>query len=190
MTMTISEIARALLVERRKLTLGLDQGKLIKAIGPDGLAEALRRRWLVGDENGLRVSQDMAVLEVITSQAEQLQVGDPVTVAEDGKTYTGVVKACAADGKVTVSFGNEKPRTDRPYTKEEVRKATSTTPGRPPTPTTTPTPTASGSHTEVPGVGRVSDSKECKVKRRQESILDSKNDDNFQQARRWWGPMV
>jgi len=67
--MTISEIARALLVERRKLTLGLDQGKLIKAIGPDGLAEALRRvdhdRLSRGGKLGLWRIGDVSPVQLI-----------------------------------------------------------------------------------------------------------------------------
>lgn len=52
-------------------------------------------------------------------------VGDPVAVAENGRQFTGTIKAVGQDGRYTVSFGNERPvNPNKTYTKEELRAMT------------------------------------------------------------------
>jgi hypothetical protein len=49
------------------------------------------------------------------------EIGDEVYVAENGKTYKAVVQAKGADGKYTLSFGTEKPSTQRSWEPKEMR---------------------------------------------------------------------
>lgn len=55
-------------------------------------------------------------------ESDETQIGDEVTVAEDGKPFTAVVKSKNPDGTYVLSFGSEKPRTERPYKQDEIRK--------------------------------------------------------------------
>jgi hypothetical protein len=55
-------------------------------------------------------------------ESDETQIGDEVTVAEDGKPFTAVVKSKNPDGTYVLSFGSDKPRAERPYKQEEIRK--------------------------------------------------------------------
>ncbi len=48
-------------------------------------------------------------------------IGDNVIVTEDGKTFTGVVQSKEPGGNYKLSFGNDKPRTQRAYAGAEMK---------------------------------------------------------------------
>jgi hypothetical protein len=128
-------------------------GKVAQVIGVDGMAEALRRGWLVVDAEvgGLRTSPLSSVLEQMRDAASgKLRVGDPVTIVDGGQPYQGAVSTVNADGSVSVSFGERRPKTVKTsYRPEEL--ATSATP-TPPTGATTPT-TTTVTGVRGPGLG-------------------------------------
>ena len=59
---------------------------------------------------------------------ENPQIGDDVMVTEDGKTFTGKVSTLGQDGRYRLSFGSSKPRMDREYNSNEIRKLASAVP--------------------------------------------------------------
>ena len=62
-------------------------------------------------------------------ESDETQIGDEVTVAEDGKPFNAVVKSKNPDGTYVLSFGTDKPRTERPYKQDEIRKNGDSNPG-------------------------------------------------------------
>ena len=48
-------------------------------------------------------------------------VGDDVAVAQEGRTYTGKVASRSPEGRYTISFGPERPATQREYAANELR---------------------------------------------------------------------
>jgi biotin-(acetyl-CoA carboxylase) ligase len=111
------------------LTSIVQSGELQAEIGAEGFAEALRRRWVVPDyaETGaLQVTNLAAQIQEIEAVAaagakpgvagpgdQKLAVGDSVTVADGGKVVVGVVKEIRPDGRVVVSFGEQRPASGR-----------------------------------------------------------------------------
>jgi hypothetical protein len=94
---------------------------------------------------------------------DDFEVGDPVIMAEDGKTYQATVQSKQADGSVVLSFGTDKPSKIKPsYARNEIQRAP-TAAGKTPAKPSTPTPTASTpaipspampSGPAAPGIGR------------------------------------
>ena len=73
MSKTHPEIAKALLERRNRMTHVILPGEITAEIGPDGVAEALKQRWLVPDveESGyLCVSKDLGVIAEMRRLAE------------------------------------------------------------------------------------------------------------------------
>jgi hypothetical protein len=111
-TENLAVVARAILERRKRLSTIIQSGALQAELGVDGFTEALQRRWVVPDysESGaLQVTDAAALIQELEATAGQLKVGDPVTVADNGKTIVGVVKEVRPDGRVVVSFGDQKP---------------------------------------------------------------------------------
>jgi len=87
MSKTTPEIAKAILERRNRMTHIILPGEITAEIGPDGVSEALQRRWLVPDTDDgyLCASNDLAVLEemrkVADAKPEQYQ-SQPIPVAE------------------------------------------------------------------------------------------------------------
>jgi hypothetical protein len=69
--MTTSELAKALLERRSRMTHLIPPGDLVREIGPDSVAEGLRRRWLMPDmdEGFLQVNRDLRVVEEMQKEA-------------------------------------------------------------------------------------------------------------------------
>jgi hypothetical protein len=72
MSKTKPEIAKALLERRNRMTHVILPGEITAEIGPDGVAEALKERWLVPDldEGFLCVSKDLGVIDEMRRLAE------------------------------------------------------------------------------------------------------------------------
>ena len=72
MSKTKPEIAKALLERRNRMTHVVLPGEITAEIGPDGVAEALKQRWLVPDpdEGFLCVSRDLGVIDEMRRLAE------------------------------------------------------------------------------------------------------------------------
>lgn len=181
--MNEAEIAYKILNRRNATSPVVMIGEMQHALGYDGYALAIERRWIEPnyDSGELSVSERQGVLNEMRALAksikdpvveskpnnlyrlfttnqkqtivvqtpnglvesimeeEDAEIGDEVVVADDGKPYTAVVKSKNSDGTYSLSFGREKPRTDRSYSKAEVRKTAKapTASGRP-TPAVTP----------------------------------------------------
>lgn len=156
----LAKVANAILERRRRLTSIVQSGELQAEIGPEGFSEALRRRWVVPDysETGalqvtnLRAQIDeieiaaKAVGSVSAAPADQkLAVGDPVTIADNGKVITGVVKEMRPDGRVVVSFGAARPASGQEdFAPTEIKK-TEVDANRPAGATSIPQPPPAGS---------------------------------------------
>lgn len=89
---------------------------------PDELAEALRLRWVESEMTESRhISNASAKLEEMGEASQSVDVGDTVTIGEDGQSYTATVSAIGDDG-VRLSFGDRKPRNiDKVYRHDELR---------------------------------------------------------------------
>ena len=72
MSKTQPEIAKAILERRNRLTHVIMPGEITAQIGPDGVAEALKQRWLVPDADSgfLCASNELAVVEAMRKIAE------------------------------------------------------------------------------------------------------------------------
>lgn len=72
MSKTKPEIAKAILERRNRMTHVILPGEITAEIGPDGVAEALKQRWLVPDveEGYLCVSRDLGVIAEMRKLAE------------------------------------------------------------------------------------------------------------------------
>jgi hypothetical protein len=87
MSKTKPEIAKAILERRNRMTPVILPGEITAEIGPDGVSEALRERWLVPDVDSgfLCATNDLAVLDEMRKLAqmkpEEYKV-DPVPVPE------------------------------------------------------------------------------------------------------------
>jgi len=97
-----------------------------QTLGVEGFAEAVQRRWIVPNyESGeLSVNNSASVIEDIRNAAkEDYNVGDSVTVVDDGQSYTGVVQKVGQQGKYTISFKDDnKPKSIREYASEELSR--------------------------------------------------------------------
>ncbi len=82
MSKTLPEIAKAILERRSRMTHIILPGEISAAIGPDGVSEALRQRWLMPDTDSgyLCVSSDPAIIEALHKTAEM----KPKQYAPDG----------------------------------------------------------------------------------------------------------
>jgi hypothetical protein len=72
------------------------------------------------------------VQHLLSEEDEDSDVGDQVVVADNGKSYIGVVAGRNPDGSLKISFGAQKPSTQRPYKKDEVRRTKKLDPTKPP----------------------------------------------------------
>ena len=123
--MNIRLIASAI-INRRNLSPVVMQGTIQDMLGPDGFTEALRLRWLdVNTEDGMihltNSQQKLDEMRAIVDD-ENAQVGDAVTVAEEGQAFQGTVQRVNPDGSVTLTFGDKKPKAPKPmYRKDEIR---------------------------------------------------------------------
>lgn len=72
MTKTLPEIAKSILERRNRMTFAIMPGEIRNDIGPDGVSEALSRRWLVPDtESGfLCAASDLATISEMRKLAE------------------------------------------------------------------------------------------------------------------------
>ena len=124
---TLSNAAKTILERRHRLSSIIQSGQLQLEIGPENFAEALRRRWIVPDiyETGaLQVtnnSQQLCELEAAAN--DKLAVGDSVTLADSGKSVVGVVREVRPDGRIVVSFGDQKPQSGKTdFAQTELKK--------------------------------------------------------------------
>lgn len=123
--MNTRQIATTLLNSRNQSTPVLMTARLKDQLGAEAFSEALRRRWIeIGEDNYAVISQNQAKVEEMfdAAQTDKAQIGDEVAVAEDGKTFQAKVSKVNPDGSVALSFGDEKPATQKPaYQATEVR---------------------------------------------------------------------
>lgn len=123
----LSEIASTLLSRRATLSSYVPTGQVRQDIGVDGFQEAVRRTWLVPDvESGeVHITNHLGTLAEMKRIAEATpvgpEIGDEVVVAENGQTFQGIVQSKAADGKMKISFGGQKPPQEREYDATEVK---------------------------------------------------------------------
>jgi hypothetical protein len=125
----------ALALERRWIEPNYDSGQLSIADRPTPLAEMrelaskvkvepvietknnLYRLFATNQESKVIIQTKNGLME-----AEEAQIGDEVVVAEDGRSYAATIKSRRPDGTYELSFGQEKPRQERNYKHEELRK--------------------------------------------------------------------
>lgn len=169
--MNEAEIAHKILNRQNSTSPIILIGEMQHALGVDGYALALERRWIVPswDSGELTVSDRPGTLEEMRKLADTVktapvvaeaktnlyrlfssnqrqtvivqtpdglvealavgtpatqgaEIGDEVVIADEGKPYTGVVQSKNEDGTYVLSFGQDKPRSVRPYAREELRK--------------------------------------------------------------------
>ena len=120
--MTTREIASVILEIRRRPSPIIMIGDLMSLIGPDGYQEALNRRWIIQDEQGLSVTHFQAMIFEMAEIAAGVEVGDTVIVTRDGKPYQATVTSVDPNGGVSLSYGNEKPTSDPGHYKPEELK--------------------------------------------------------------------
>lgn len=101
----------------------VEMGELAKTVKVAPVAEST-------DRGIFRLFQNNRTRTIVQTasglvEAEETQIGDEVVVAEEGKPFKATVKARNSDGTYVLSFGAEKPRAERPYKAEELRKTAS-----------------------------------------------------------------
>lgn len=123
--MNIRKIAQTLLTRRNQNTPIFNNAEMMESLGSDGYREALRRRWIIFTDDGMaQITNHLPFIEQLMEAAnsDEVNVGDQVVVAADGKSYTASVQSKNANGAYTLSFGKDKPSTTRPeYRREEMQ---------------------------------------------------------------------
>jgi hypothetical protein len=154
--MKTAEIARAILHRRNNSSPIIMQGDLAKQLGPDGLAEALKRGWVRPsfDTGMLQVTERHDILKTMRSLSEATthQVGQVITVMdEQGQPQSGKVTGVNPDGTVIFKLdaANTVPAGGRPG-QPPARPARSSTTGAAAPPVTVPLPS---NGPKGPGIG-------------------------------------
>jgi hypothetical protein len=90
-------------------------------LSPDELQEAIRLRWVECElEEHRHITTYLGRLEEMEVAAKDIAVGDTVTVAEGGQSYTGTVRSVDPEG-IRMTFGEKRPpNIDKVYKREEV----------------------------------------------------------------------
>lgn len=105
----------------------------------NGIANALREAWAgmgvgAGSNGGGNppIMPRQAPMASPTSpanpNANAPQIGDDVMVADEGQSFTGKVGSVGQDGRYRLNFAGTKPRMNREYSSNELRKVGGTTP--------------------------------------------------------------
>lgn len=122
---TRRQIAATVLNRRNQISPFVMSSEMQESLGPDGFAEAMRLGWLRPDmeSGGIHVSNLHQRIQEMREavDSEKPEIGDDVTIAEQGQSYTGKVAKVNPDGSYGLTFdpARKPPATKESYTTTE-----------------------------------------------------------------------